>query len=549
MNRRAVSRVALLVGASIFFWAGVPCGVLAADDREIVGRVVDPEGQGIPDADVGLMIVEDVNHQSQETASFAAVAKTDADGTFRIPWRDEFKKAWGTLWAHAKGFGPARLQGTGSIQGYLRTRADKPHKLQLEPGKSTTLLLHDAQGKPVADALVTVMRVRVRGSIGWLIPTDWADRFRVRSDAQGIATIESFSPETLDHLRVDAPASGRVEFDINYFLNNRPAQTSPHFDIELPDAGKVTGTIQSAAKNVRLWWPITLRTSVPPQAKRVGVWGVADVRADETGAFAVERLAEGALSADLSLPANQPLRPQVPVGQRVASGLETVLIIDLVPAVKVRGLIRKQDTGEGYPNFRLGVIYGQSAKTQNDMKECVEVETDAQGYYTAMVPPGFVELRLHSAPEDYHDVQSWGGRNRGGRWGSRREVPANVEEFELEPIDLVPTEKVSGKLIDKNGKPLAKDWTVFGFPRVVDADGKVQPDEMTMNSFSGVNTDREGRFSGNVPKTYPPVRWRASWREPKQIQVRDVNYEPKVVSQDPLVLQVEEELPKEAQPK
>ncbi len=392
-------------------------------------------------------------------------------------------------------------------------------------------------------------RVRVRDSIGWLIPTDWADRFRVRSDTEGIATVESFPPVALDHLRVDTPASGRVEFDINYFFNNRPAGVDPHFDIELPDAGSVRGTIRSTAKNVRLWWPITLRTKVPWNAQRVGIWGVADVRADETGAFTVDRLAEGGLSADLSLPPDQPLRPRVPVNRKVTPGKQTTLAIELIPAVKVRGLIRKQDTGEGYPNFALGVIYGQSAARGEDMKECVEVKTDAQGYYTALVPPGPIDLRLHSAPEDYHDVEWWDGRSRGGRWGSRRIVPAKVEEFELEPIDLAPTEKVSGRLIDKNGKPLAQDWMVFGYPHVVDRAGNAQPLDMTMNSFSGANTDREGRFSGMVPKTYPPVHWRVSWREPNQIQVRAVRYEPKVVSQDPLVLQIEDDLPEAAQPK
>ena len=100
---------------------------------------------------------------------------------------------------------------------------------------------------------MTRARLQARDSIGWLIPTDWADRVRVRSDAHGVATFESFAPVTLDHLRVDAPASGRVEFDINYFLNNRPAQTAPHFDIELLDAGSVTGTIvKSAAEGAPL---------------------------------------------------------------------------------------------------------------------------------------------------------------------------------------------------------------------------------------------------------------------------------------------------------
>jgi hypothetical protein len=177
------------------------------------------------------------------------------------------------------------------------------------------------------------------------------------------------------------------------------------------------------------------------------------------------------------------------------------------------------------------------------MREHVEAKTDADGYFTAMVPPGFVELRLHSAPADYRDVESWDGRSRGGRWGSRREVPADFEEFELDPIDLVPTQEVSGKLIDKQGKPLAEDWMVLGFPHVVDANGIVLPMEMTMNSFSGVNTDREGRFSGHVPKTYPPVYWRASWREPNRIKVRDVPFQPKVISNDPLVLQIEDDLP------
>ncbi len=81
-----------------------------AKARAIVGRVVDPEGQGIPDADVGLMVIEDVNNESEQSQPFVAVAKTDAHGLFRIPWRDEFKKTWGTLWAHAKGFGPAHTK-------------------------------------------------------------------------------------------------------------------------------------------------------------------------------------------------------------------------------------------------------------------------------------------------------------------------------------------------------------------------------------------------------------------------------------------------------
>ena len=175
------------------------------------------------------------------------------------------------------------------------------------------------------------------------------------------------------------------------------------------------------------------------------------------------------------------------------------------------------------------------------MKECVEVKTDAQGYYTALVPPGFVELRLHKRAGRLSSMSNGGeGKVEVAAGEAKARCFANVEEFELEPIDLCADRKGVGPADRPKWQATGRmDWMVFGFPRVVDATGKVQPTEMTMNSFSGVNTDDEGRFSGNVPKTYPPVRWRASWREPNQIQVRDVNYEPKVVSQDPPVLQIE----------
>ncbi len=501
------------------------------EGKAIFGRVLDGEGRPVAGADVGLIVAQDINNSSNERSSFAAVATTDAQGNYRLPLDPALlaAKKWGTLWAHATGYGPSRLTSTGSLTNY----ASKPGVLlQLDRAEGLEVRLVDEQSQPVAGAEVTVVRVKVKDSIGWLIPVDWADRFRATTDKRGMARIPSFVPAALNEWRVETEQNGRVEYDQNYFLNVRPKAESPHFEFLVPDAGRIEGRLQVAGDGPQ-GVPIQLRTMADkPDWPHFCVWGVADVIPDGDGKFVVPRIAAGTLTAKLELPTEGPWRASVPARLQVPAGKTTKLAIPLSRGVRVRGLIRKQDTGEGYPEFSLEVIYGPSAITHNDMTSRVEVETDAEGYFTAYVPPGPIELRLNRAPNDYHHMEWWDGRSQGGVWGSRREVPEGVEQFELPPIDLAPTDVVEGQLVDTDGQPL-DDWIVFGFP-----------ERGRMNSFSGVHTKQGGHFSGYVPRPYPPRFWQAYHRTGKDsYQPKDLKYDLKVVSEKPLVLQADVDRP------
>ena len=173
------------------------------------------------------------------------------------------------------------------------------------------------------------------------------------------------------------------------------------------------------------------------------------------------------------------------------------------------------------------------SREHRDMSQRYELETDQQGRFSAVVPPGAIELRLYSAPRDYAEVERW--KNDGGVWGARRIVPAGKESYDLEPIELVPTVSLSGTLVDLDGKPLTGyDWDVFGYPHIPDK----SPDGI-MNCFGGVAVDQDGHFSDVYPQTFPPVRWEVSHRRwPKPSESVEDKWYAKVLSRSPFVLQV-----------
>ena len=107
-------------------------------------------------------------------------------------------------------------------------------------------------------------------------------------------------------------------------------------------------------------------------------------------------------------------------------------------------------------------------------------------------------------------------------------MPVGQNEFELPPIDLVPALEVTGKLVDKNYRPLT-NWTVYGYP----AEGQ-------MNSFAGVATSDDGSFRGSVPSTVPPKVWKVSFRDwSDEYDFEDKKYDAKIKKEEPLVIQVD----------
>jgi len=171
-------------------------------------------------------------------------------------------------------------------------------------------------------------------------------------------------------------------------------------------------------------------------------------------ALVVEKIAAGLLRVKLSLPQNHPWRASIPEGPLVSAGRTTKLTIPLSRNVRVRGVVRKRDTQEPCAGLAIS-IYGPSSSS-GFLVSKFEVKTDKERRFEVFLPPGPIELRPHAFLGDYVDVEWWGPRV--GSYGPQYTIPD--DDFEVDPIELVRTKTVRGRLVDMDGKPLM-DWAVY----------------------------------------------------------------------------------------
>ena len=495
---------------------------------EVSGRVVDEAGKGIAGADVGL---QEWTRTSDELPNgpFLAAAKADADGRFRllVPEGHDLRGMNAAVWAMADGYQPWRPNPQGSLS--------EPMTVKLVAA-GTVFRIVDEKGKGIAGVRVTVLSQNLPHSVNYPIPPDWIGRMSGVTDADGRVRIASAVPDALAEVLLQPPGGvPRVRLNRDFFLNHRPDKSTPQFTWAWPAKGNIKGRIevQGGKLPANLKISITTESKLPNSIALVGTYGEATAAVDAEGRFEIDGIAAGPITVAPFLDDRQPLRAEIPSGVKVEAGKTASLTIPVRPGVLVRGQIRKQDTKQGYPNFSLWLIYGQSAQREHrDMSQRFELETDQQGRFSAVVPPGAIELRLLSAPRDYTHVEHW--KNDGGIWGARRVVPAGKDSYDLDPIELVPTVSLSGTLVDLDGKPLAGyDWDVFGYPHIPDRDT-----DGVMNCFGGVAVDQDGHFSDVYPQTFPPVRWEVSHRRwPKPSEPVEDKWHAKVLSRAPFVLQ------------
>ncbi len=527
----ALTAVFLLLGLLITGTRFVQAEV-AADKQEIIGRVLNDTDKPLASADVGLQVLQSPTPDEFPASRFVAVTKTDSSGNFRLSVPKGIdNNLTGILWAIADGYQPARP----NSQGSLKDLAVNIATVRLTPSTGTIMRIVNAKDEPVSGVRVVVGSQMLRKAVDFPIPPDWLDRVAGITDADGRVQIANAISNAITNVTLQPPGqTTSIRLNRNYFLNHHSATSSPHFTWVLPAKGNIEGHLDVQGGKLPAGLKITIQTeSCLPNGHKAGTSGLTTVAVNAEGRFNVTDIAEGPVMVSPFLDDRQPLRAEIPMEIAVQPGKTTILSIPIRRGVLVRGLIRKQDTKQGYPHFSLSLIYGQSAREHRDMREKYELKTDENGRFSATIPPGPIELRLNSAPEDYLNVECW--KDNPGLWGSQFEVPVGKESFDLEPIELVPADSISGKLVDLNHQPLrGREWTVCGFP---DISGKDY--HGVLNSFAGTPTDKEGRFSGSYPRTYPPVHWTVSHRRwPTPYQFVDDTLDAKVISRNPLIMQV-----------
>jgi hypothetical protein len=406
--------------------------------------------------------------------------------------------------------------------------------IRLIPDRETVIRVLAQDGSPATGIRVRVSSQRLPKSVGRPTPRRWADRLQAATNAQGEAHLSHTLQDAIDGIILSNSGMADIWLDANYFLNVRPAKSRPEFTFQLPPTGGIEGRliVEDAALPKELTMRIQTRSHLP-NAPNHDAWGQADVPVDAKGRFRVTGIAAGRILILPFLPAAQPLRATVPPNVNVQADTSTTLDIVVAPGVLVRGQVREKDTQAGAAEFRLGLIYGQSARDHSSMYETFELVTDAAGKFSAYVPPGPIELRLHSIAPGYQDTEWWSPENR-GIWGTRRDVPAGKAEFDLQPIDLDPSKTLKGRLVDAGGEPLAH-WSVYGYPDLPDKPRS----ESRMNCFGGVDTDLKGNFESTYPASFPPAYWNVSHRDwPTPYKFDDDKWDAKVLSTEPFVLQV-----------
>ena len=180
--------------------------------------------------------------------------------------------------------------------------------------------------------------------------------------------------------------------------------------------------------------------------------------------------------------------------------------------VRVRGQVRIKETGVPVAPAGVSVWYGSEWFQRN------QVQTGADGRFETNVLPGEVQQHLMMKPEEY---SNWVMEAPDRRTPIR--VPAGVETFDLPPVNLIPTVEHTGRLVDRENRPVAEAR--------IDAFGKDRC------SYSA-QTDESGAFILHLPKGLEVERHMVTrFRRGGPIQAA-------VLSESPLVLQsVEKKTP------
>ena len=456
--------------------------------RTFQGKVIDQAGKPVAGAEVWLSVYFELSSKGRRVQH----VKSDSQGRFIL----EVPAAWvaamvpnspTSLWAYAAGhqLGITR----GHRLSFARDASDL--EIRLKPATDTSFVVLDPAGKPLAGALVQPYYVTNEPT-----PEEVLRHVEARTDNEGRAKFPAVGRDGLREIRVTAKGLG---IQVQRAWGPAPV-VPPENTIRLRPAGRIEGQVTADkpewARGVRL----VFKTISGPWSTE----GFALVESDEQGRFAVPAIAVSqAGRIDALVDEKLPVRPRPPQYIQVEAGRTTEVQFPMIPLVPVRGSIRVKDTGEPIPGAKIAIQFDVAPQGA----ECV---SDAQGRFTAQVLPGLVRLGTYDAPGKY--VQ----------FGEVTcEVPDRVKDFELPPLELVPTKSVAGRVLDEHDRPVANVRICI--------DGKNR-------RYGFTKTDANGQF--NLVGVPVPIDTAKAQYEVFDDSERAKRMECELIKTDPLVLRV-----------
>lgn len=485
------------------------------------GKVVDAESGPVEKCWVGMFVEPTTGERASafdEGEIYVGEAMTDANGIFSmIVPRDHFVFN-GSFWAIQPGgaSGSLRLNCTWShLQENLTLQIDN---------EVATIKVVDPDGNALAKAAVAPEAFRKSRRATHRVPAKVREKLTVRTDDQGIVKLHGWSAASIRGVAVTAQG-----FGIQY-LSDRLAsewvKDGQALQLQLRSTASLRGHIEGFDRRRDRGLMLRVTTEVHG-GRRPPLYGRSILSVADDGTFSVPEIVAGRVAFASSLPADSQTKIQFRYVPELKPG-EVRLIAEnprLVPAVTVRQRIVKQDTGEGIPDLKLRVLWGDAVEGRGSWNSSKETRTDEQGWWTARVLPGTINVRIRSIPEGYRGTAWFDGRN--GRLGVEHMIPVTDNEVTLPAERYLPSKELTGRLLLPDGNP-AVNWSIYGHPISWDDVG-----------VGGVHTDEQGRFTWSYPEGYPPRFIHASNREwLTEHHFEDDDAYPAIVSEDPLILQI-----------
>ncbi len=463
--------------------------------RSVTGTVVDQKGQPVKEGRVWLPV-----HWLSPFETLATSARFENSNPFVLT----FPQAWlaaekfgrmSTVWVYS----PGHAIGTGSA--YAQLYGDGAEKLvpvELPAAGKLTFVVLLPDGKPAVGARVMPWHLKT-GRGGEIVPSDLAVLVAGTTDASGRTALPAMTRDAVRTIDVKLAGFGTQRFRCERNTNDPDEQT-----LQLRGAGRIEGQIATNQLELTRDMFVSVETDNRQFRNMPQAEGVAIVKVDAAGKFVIPEIASGTLRATARIDERLPVRPRMPGGLTLSQGETKQVRIPLEMTVRVHGVVRAKDTQKPLRGVLVSVNNGQGQSHQ--------VETNESGEFSAFALPGKAYLQLVSIPKGYVQVQS-------SPFDEIKDISFDVKEFTWPTIDVFPSVKVTGKLLNGAGEPVPN----------------VQLRGVIANHvYPGIgNTDKDGVFTlDSVPKD---VRL-----ETFTIWTKDKRFKGVIESHDPLVVRVRE---------
>ncbi len=423
------------------------------------GRVIDASGNPV----AGAKLFCDAYLDDNSNQSLSATSNENGEFSIDYPRNRNSYELFHT-WTYAKGHGVRVVM---MVRKFLGDDGATDVEIKLPPQESIELRILAPDSAPVADAIVRPWYVEIPNGtfaadegtgLSGFVPDGLKPLLTWRTDSEGRVTVESIPLELLRSLEIETPNYGRQQF--------RRFRNFSH-TIRLLPVGKIRGTliadsperfagqtvyIETSRRTVQSGSETQLR--ITPNSVQSGweVEGLGQAVLDEHGNFFIPAITEGLVLLSMTWDTDLEVLPvlQGPSNLVVQADQELRIVMEAERTILVKGAILTSDTREPVVGAEIS---GRSPPRVPRIP--IRATTDANGRYSIRLPAGNSTLQVISLGS----TRIAANYDTPGK--TNLQIEANQSEFEAAEILIQPRHLVKGRVLDRDGKPVANQEVVL----------------------------------------------------------------------------------------